>query len=150
MTEDDVRLALTIFADAIRDGELDMARAIEDDALWERNRDRMSPDVKVRFVNPEEGGVQVMDQDYEGIEGLRQGWRTWLAPWDRYRILIEEALDAGDGQVLLLVRSVAHMRDSEVEMPQEAAALARIEDGRAVEISFYLDQAQARRDAGLS
>jgi ketosteroid isomerase-like protein len=138
-----------IFADATSDGELDMAAAIEDDDLWKRNEKLIAPDVKVRFVNPDAGGVQIMDQDFEGVEGLRTGWRTWLEPWDRYRIRIDDVVDAGGGLILMLVTSNARMRDSEIEVPQAAASLFRVREGRVVEVSFYLDQAQARRDAGL-
>jgi ketosteroid isomerase-like protein len=147
--EEDLWLAMMVFADVTSEGELDMAAAIEDDGLWKRNENLIAPDAKVRFVSPDVAGVQVMDQDFEGIEGLRTGWRTWLEPWDRYRIKIDEMLDAGGGLILVLVTSTARMRDSEMEVPQSAASMFRVKEGRIVEISFYLDQAQARRDAGL-
>lgn len=83
MAAEDVQLALTIFADAVHDGALDMAVAIEDDELWKRNQERIAPDVAVRFVTPPGGGVEVMRQDYLGIDGLREGWRAWLEPVSR-------------------------------------------------------------------
>ena len=150
MAEQDVRLALSIFADATTEGVLDMAKAIEDDAMWERNRKLMAPDVQVHFVNPDSGGLVVMEQDYEGIEGLRKGWRRWLEPWESYMITIEDWIDAGEGRVLVLVTSTARMKGSDAEVPQSAATKFVTEGGVIGEIWFYLDQAQARRDAGLA
>jgi hypothetical protein len=72
---EDVQLALTIFADAVHDGALDMAVAIEDDELWKRNQERIAPDVAVRFVTP-----------------------------------------PGDGRVLVLVRTLARLRESTTEV----------------------------------
>jgi hypothetical protein len=150
MSQEDVRLALSIFADATMDGVLDMAKAIEDDAMWERNRKSIAPDVQVHFVNPDSSGLVVMEQDYEGIEGLRQGWRRWLSPWEGYMINIEDVIDAGEGRVLVLVTSNARMKESGAEVPQSAATKFVVEAGVISEIWFYLDQDQARRDAQLS
>lgn len=122
MAAEDVQLALTIFADAVHDGALDMAVAIEDDELWKRNQERIAPDVAVRFVTPPGGGVEVMRQDYLGIDGLREGWRAWLEPWDRFELQIDEALDVGDGRVLVLVRTLARLRESTTEVPDRAAS----------------------------
>jgi hypothetical protein len=149
MTEQDVRLAISIFADATSEGVMDMAKAIEDDAMWERNRRLIAPDVRVHFVNPDSSGLVVMEQDYEGIEGLRQGWRRWLTPWDSYLITVEDVIDAGEGRVVVLVTSTARMRDSGAEVPQAAATTFVAEAGVISEIWFYLDQDQARRDAQL-
>lgn len=149
MSEHDIQLAMTIFADAYREGVVDMVEAMEDDALWERNRKRIAPDVRVRFVTPDAGGPIVMEPEYEGIEGLRTGWRAWLAPWDRYAIAIEEVIDAGDGRVVLLVTSTARMRGTSTEVPQLAATTFVVKGGLIAEIDFYLDQQQAKRDAGL-
>jgi ketosteroid isomerase-like protein len=148
VSQDDLQLALAIFADATRDGELDMASAIEDETLWERNRERIAEDAKVTFVNPSVG-VKVMEQEYVGIDGLREGWRNWLAPWDRYRVVIDDWHDVGGGQVLVLVTSTARMRESGIEVPQSAASIFRADGGLIREIRFYLDQAQAREAAGL-
>lgn len=101
-----------------------MAVAIEDDELWKRNQERIAPDVAVRFVTPPGGGVEVMRQDYLGIDGLREGWRAWLEPWDRFELQIDEALDVGDGRVLVLVlvRTLARLRESTTEVPDRAAS----------------------------
>ena len=147
MSDDDLQLALAIFAEVTRDGILDMSEAIDDEELWRRNEERIAEDVEVRFVPPPGGGVEVMAQDYVGIDGLRKGWRNWLEPWDSYQLTVEDFIDVGDGRVLVLVTSRA--RISTTEVPQQAASMFRAKNGEIVEIAFYLDQDQARRDAGL-
>jgi hypothetical protein len=149
--EEPLQIALSIFADAINEeGVLDMGAAIDDDEMWSRNAERFTADAEIRFVTPGEMAVEVMQQEHSGLEGLRTGWRSWLEPWDRYLITIDEWVDAGEGKVLVLVSSMARMRGTDVEVPQSAAALYRIEQGKVVKLSFYLDQEQARRDAGLA
>ena len=150
MSADDLQLALMIFAEATgEDGVLDMAAAIEDDELWARNAERIAPDCKVRFTNPPGIDLEVMARDYVGIEGLREGWRNWLEPWDSYMVTIEDFIDIGDGRVLVLVVSRSRFRDSTADVTENAASMFRVKDGVVVEIYFYLDQQQARADAGL-
>src|SRR5918992_3410041 len=105
MAEEDLRLAVSIFADHTRDGVLDMAAAIEDDEMWERNRPLFDPEAEIRFVIPNDSGVHVMPEEYVGIEGLREGWRRWMEPWDGYRIVIDDFIDAGAGGILVMVTS---------------------------------------------
>jgi hypothetical protein len=42
------------------------------------------------------------------------------------------------------------MRETSAEIMQEAAVVLRVDSGRIVAIDYYLDQDQARRDAGLA
>jgi len=41
-----------------------------------------------------------------GVEGLMSAWREWLEPWESYRYVVEDYLDAGGGTVVVL----AHVR----------------------------------------
>jgi ketosteroid isomerase-like protein len=151
MADEDVRIAATIFAEPgpVAEPTFDMVAVIEDEERWSRNRELFQPDATIKFVTPGEG-VTVMQQEFTGIEGLRTGWRNWLDPWESYRIETEEVIDAGEGRILILVTSKARMRGTGAEVPQSAASLFFVEDGRIAGINFYLDQAQARRDAGLA
>jgi ketosteroid isomerase-like protein len=148
MSEADLQIAASFFGDVASTGVFDMAALVEDDEFWEGDEERVADDFVVRFPVAEDA-IQVMEQDYVGRDGFRRGWRTWLEPWDRYVVTIEEMLDAGDGRVLMMVSSKARMRGSDLEVPQSSAALFVIEDGKIVEIRFYLEQADARREAGL-
>jgi hypothetical protein len=153
VTQRDVELVTTVYGVEFAAGaaEFDLARLIAD-PQWRREvEDSFSPNLAVRFVTPQEGGIQVMEQnEFEGLDGLAEGWRLWMEPWETFRIVPEDLVDAGEGRVLLLARATARMRGSGVEISQETAALHVVEQGRIAAIRFYLDQAQARRDAGLS
>jgi ketosteroid isomerase-like protein len=150
MSEQDVELVVGVFAEALQEfGHVEMRAMVEDDGVWIRNEARFSPDFEVRFVTPPAGGPTVMEQRFEGIEGLREGWREWLEPWDEFHVEMEDVPDSGHGDVLVLAKATGRMRGTGAEVPQEVAALCRVEDGRIVAVGFYLDQSQARRDAGL-
>ena len=128
-----------------------MGVLMQDDALWEQNRDSIYPELQVRFAIPQSGGVEIMDeQEFVGIEGLRQGWRVWMEPWDYFRVALGELIDVGDGQILLFGQAKVRARSSGVELTQETAVLNRVANDRIVSMAFYLDQDQARRDAGLA
>jgi ketosteroid isomerase-like protein len=150
MSEQELQTVLEFFGDVSEGGELDMVALTNDEELWAQNDDRVIETVRIRFVVPEEGGVQVMGQDFEGISGFREGWRTWLEPWDRYIVHVDEMIDSERGKILMLVSSRARMRGTNTEVPQSSAALFHLADGKIVEIGFYLDQEHARRDAGLT
>jgi hypothetical protein len=131
-------------------GEFDIAGMIEDPEWRERVAEAFSPSARIRFVTPPTGSLRIMEQDeFEGLEGLAEGWRIWMQPWEEFRIEPEDFVDAGEGRVLLPARATARMRDSKTEIRQETSALHWVENGQIVAISFYLDQDQARRDAGL-
>src|SRR5918999_1716358 len=145
MSDEDLRLAVSIFADHTRDGVLDMAAAIEDDEMWERNRSHFHPEAEIKFIIPGDTGVHVMQHEFVGIEGLREGWRRWLEPWGSYRIVVDDFVDAGEGEILVMVTSFATMRGTDAEVPQSAATRTVVREGRVAAIHFYLDQQQARR-----
>src|ERR1700730_4920384 len=143
-------LVAGLFAEASDGDEIEMVEVTARDDLWEGLRDRVSPSLEIRFVTPPPGGVSVMDQEFEGIEGLREGWRQWLRPWEQFRIQTGEVIDAGDGRILLLAQAVGVMRETPALLPLLIAAFGRVEDGQIAAIAFYLNQDQARRDAGLA
>ena len=146
MIERDAEFIGALFADAV-----DMVTAIEDEQWLGKVGERVSPDVTTDFLVPEQGGIEVMEQShFVGVDGLLEGWRIWLEPWEKFQIDREEIIDVGDGQVLVTAQATGRMHDSDVEVPQRVATLQRTENGRIVSMRFYLDQEQARRDAGLA
>jgi len=150
MVPDDIRLVLEIFDAPTPGAEVDMAAVMQSDEFWEQRRDLVSPGLEVAFITPG-SGVQVMDQqEFVGLEGLKEGWRQWLEPWEQFRVLLGEVIDAGHGRVLVCGRATVRIRDTGVEMTQETAVLNRVQGGKVVSMGFYLDQGQARRDAGLA
>ncbi|MGH2981143.1 MAG: nuclear transport factor 2 family protein [Solirubrobacterales bacterium] len=131
--------------------EVDLAAMISDPG-WVRETSRyLHPGLEVRFVVPEASGVQVMERsEFEGLEGLQEGWQIWMQPWEQFRVRTEELVDIGDGRVLLLAHATAVMKGSGIEIEQEVAGLHTVRDGRITASWYYLDQQQARRDAGLA
>jgi ketosteroid isomerase-like protein len=148
MSQEDVELLISVFTRAGAP-QVEMGELMRDDEHWDSYEDRFSPDLDVTFVTPWDSGVGVMEQEFSGVDGLRQGWGVWMEPWEEFRVSVEEVVDSGDGQILVLASAVGRMRGTGAELPQEVAQLCRVEDGRITEVGFYLDQKQARRDAGL-
>jgi ketosteroid isomerase-like protein len=148
MSERDLQIAASLFGDVASTGVFDMVALVEDDEFWAGDEERVADDFVVRFL-PAEDGMQVLEQKYVGREGFRTGWRSWLEPWDRYVITIEEMIDLGDGRILMMVSSRARLRGTDTEVPQSSASLFVIEGDKIVEVRFYLEQTQARRDLGL-
>jgi ketosteroid isomerase-like protein len=149
MTQEDIQLVISTFTREAAT-EIEMGELMRDDQHWALISDRFNPDVQVKFVTPGDSGVGVMEQEFSGIDGLRVGWGVWMEPWDEFRVSVEDVVDTGDGQILVLASAIGRMRGTGAELPQEVAQLCRIEDGRIAGVGFYLDQGQARRDAGLA
>jgi ketosteroid isomerase-like protein len=149
MSQEEVQLVISAFSREAAT-EIEMGELMRDDQHWALLRNRFSPDVQVKFVTPPDSGVGVMEQEFSGVEGLREGWGVWMEPWDEFRVSVEDVVDSGDGQILVLARAIGRMRGTGAELPQEVAQLCRIVDGRIAAVGFYLDQQQARGDAGLT
>jgi ketosteroid isomerase-like protein len=85
---------------------------------------------------------------YAGLDGLRDLWLDWLAPWATYRTETEEVIDLGD-RVLVVVRDFGRHEASieEVELP--GTAIWTVHDGKIVRAVFYPIRAEALKAAGL-
>jgi ketosteroid isomerase-like protein len=149
MPQEDIQLVISVFTREAAT-QIEMGELMRDDQHWALSRDRFSADVQVKFVTPGDTGVGVMEQEFSGVDGLREGWEVWMEPWDEFRVSVEDVVDAGDGQILVLASAIARLRGTGAELPQEVAQLCRVVDGRIAAVGFYLDQGQARRDAGLA
>jgi ketosteroid isomerase-like protein len=151
MSRQDVEMVAALFKSAGEGDEVDMAAALDDEDWLALAAETIDPAVEVRFEVPEASGIEVMQRsDFSGVDGLVEGWRMWLGPWEQFRIRLQETVDAGDGVVLLIARATGRLRGSDVEIPQEAASVHRVQEGRIVSMGFYLDVEQAREAAGLA
>ena len=85
---------------------------------------------------------------YVGLEGWRNGWGDWLAPWVSYRSEIEELRDVGE-RVVVLVRDYARREPGTPEIGQIAAAVWTIRDAKVARAEFYAHRSEALKAVGL-
>ena len=85
---------------------------------------------------------------YAGLDGLRDAWLDWTAPWAAYRTEIERLIDAGD-RVVVLVRDFGRRVGGAYEVAFSAATVWSVRDGKVVRAEFFPDRAQALEAAGL-
>src|SRR5256885_12319428 len=114
MSQEDVELVIRVFSVG-GDRHVEMGALMRDDALWDHNRSLFSEHVKVRFVTPGDKGVNVMQQDFQAVEGLREGWAVWMEPWEEFRVVVDDLVDTSAGQVLVLASAVGKVRSSGTE-----------------------------------
>jgi hypothetical protein len=128
--------------------EGDLKPAPDDDTRIAAVSELIDPEAEVRFMAPEGGGAfgdRLVPE--RGMEGLREGWRDWLEPWEHFWIEFGELLDAGEGRVLSLGELRGQLPGG-AEVRQLGAALITVREGKVVAADFYADQIRARRDAG--
>ena len=89
------------------------------------------------------------EKTYVGLDGLRDLWLEWLAPWTTYRSEAEEAMDLGD-RVLLLVRDFGRREGSTDEIALKGASIWNIRDGKIARVEFYPVRDDALKAAGLA
>jgi ketosteroid isomerase-like protein len=131
-------------------GPADIKPLLDDDQLWADLAETtlFDPEAEIRFLGPGESPVGGLIGPFRGVEGLRGGLREWLKPWEEYRVEADQILDAGSGRVLTLVQQHGQMKGG-AEVSQSSATITQVREGTIVGMDFYLDQDQARRDAGL-
>jgi ketosteroid isomerase-like protein len=84
------------------------------------------------------------------LNGLRDAWRDWLAPWVTWRSEIEEAIDLDDARVLLLNHDYARAENSDREMQNRGAAIWTVRDGKVARFDAYANRSEALEAAGLA
>jgi uncharacterized protein len=116
------------------------SRADEDGLLHE-----LHPDiVAVPF------GAAMEGKAYRGPEEVMRWWRDEImANWEYFQVLPKTFERVGD-KILVTGRWNARGRESGVELDIPASWVVEVRDGKIVYWQTYTDQAQARRDAGLT
>lgn len=91
-----------------------------------------------------------IDPLYEGHEGVQRFWRDFSEPWETISIELEEILDEREHQLLIVARFKARGREG-IEVDAPFYQLYRYdEDDLVSEFHAFVDEADARRAAGLS
>jgi ketosteroid isomerase-like protein len=79
---------------------------------------------------------------YHGVEGVVEAFTKWLAPWDDYRVDLDELTDHGED---VLARTRHHMRGkaSGIEVEKLIFQLWTLRDGSIVRVQMFYDETEA-------
>jgi hypothetical protein len=87
-----------------------------------------------------------IDQEFGDAEGLREGWKDWLAAFSEVKFEIEAVEEIG-ANVITVASQVATTRHG-VELEQPSAAVWKFNDqGRLYRVEFHLDREAALESA---
>jgi hypothetical protein len=106
-------------------------------------RDNVHPEFVTIMLS--ESGVA---QEYRGVEGFREALSDWISPYERFRLVVDEAIPLDD-RILFLARQVARTKHDGVEIETPSASVWWLADGQIRQASFYLDQRAGLKAAGL-
>lgn len=124
--------------------EVDLVQLIREDT-GELLAQMLGPYVHDDFIAKASG----LDQfDVVGVAGLQAAWAEWLAPWESYRVEIEDLIDNGD-HVVVLTRDFGRRPGMNVEVPVQGVAIWTVRDGRVAQATFYADRAEGLAAAGV-
>jgi ketosteroid isomerase-like protein len=124
----------------------DFVQLIRDDERWAQLAQAAAPFVHAgaeTFRPGLPGG-----KTYTGLDGFRESWLDWLAPWAEYRTEVKEAIDCGE-QVLLLQNSSGRLEGSTMEVKLSPAVVYTVRDGKIARFEPYADPAEALEAVGL-
>ena len=124
---------------------MDFAQVFRDDDMWAASVELGAfyhPDVESVRPGLPDGTI------YIGLDGLRDMWLEWLAPWKTYRVETEEVIDLRD-RVLVLVHAFGRLEGSQGEVENTSASLWTVRDGKIARAEFYLDRTEALKAVGL-
>ena len=86
---------------------------------------------------------------YRGIAGLREFLESWSAEWADWRIVLEEAVDAGDDRVVAVIHLSGVGRSSRAPVEVRCGAVFELRGGQVVDRRDHPDPAAAFEAAGL-
>src|SRR3954465_6595485 len=109
----------------------------------------LTPVVTDDFACVMDGGA--LTHEYQGLEGLREGWTDFLGAFETISITPEEARETPDGSAVAeFVRLRGRPLGTDGEIEQEGGAVWRVRDGRLSAVEFHLDRQAVLRSAGLA
>ena len=89
-------------------------------------------------------------QVYHGREGAQQFIADWTAPFDDWSLEQEEAIDAGDGRVVVISRQHGRHRLTGMPVDMRLAQVFTVEDGVLLRMEMYADADEALAAVGVS
>jgi ketosteroid isomerase-like protein len=103
-----------------------------------------APDLVSVMIGPD----QSFRIEYRGMDGLIEGWRDWLSPYESFRLEVEDLIESGD-VLVTCVRQFGTPVGGGPELEAAGAAVWWLRDGHLVRVEFNLDREAALRSAGL-
>src|SRR6266480_4617381 len=88
--------------------------------------------------------------EYRGTDGFIQFFGEWIAAYDEWTQEVEEIVDAGGSQVVVITRQRGRLRNSGSWVDLQAGFVYTIEDGLLVRVDVYGTRAEALKAVGLS
>jgi hypothetical protein len=142
MSQDNVEIVRAL----IPPPDVNLAEVLRSDELFDALGELARPVIREDF----ECNVMVVgaQERYEGIDGLRKAWLTWVEPWASYRTEIEDLIDLDD-RVLALMRDFGRREEMTAEVMLIGAAIWTVEGGKVKRATFYADRNEALAAAGL-
>jgi hypothetical protein len=126
--------------------DVDIAEVLRSDELFDALVELAKPVIHDEF---ECYAMVVGTQErYEGTDGLRQLWLTWVEPWESYRTEIEDLIDLDD-RVLALVRDYGKRDEMTAEVMLIGAAIWTLDEGKVTSATFFGTRTEALEAAGL-
>jgi ketosteroid isomerase-like protein len=109
-------------------------------ALWD-------PDVEFD-VSRDVWGPLVGGGHYRGPEGVRTWMLDLYSAWDRMDLDCEELIDAGEDQVISVLRVHGWGRLSGIEVEYHPAGIWTLRDGKVVRVVWFANREDALEAAG--
>ncbi len=142
MSQDNVELVLRAYPPP----DMDVAALVRDDESWARWRDAVAV-LYVRAVESVWPGLPGGARTFTGLDGMRAALLDWTAPWEAYRVEVDEAIDCGE-RVLLISPSFGRLAGSTQEITLEGANVWTVCDGK-ITRTYHSSRADALRVVGL-
>jgi ketosteroid isomerase-like protein len=128
-------------------GGMDYKLLFGDDAVWAVAKQRLEPLVTSDF----KGAFITWGQtEFTGLDGMRQAFLDWLAPWTSYEDEIKEVFAAGDDRVVVVGLEHGHRRDTGAEVTAESAGVYFLRNGKIERVEYYAKRAEALEAVGLT
>jgi ketosteroid isomerase-like protein len=106
--------------------------------------DALDPEIEYDLTHFPDGEV------YRGHDGVGEAFRIWIGTWEDYRMELDELIDAGDSEVIALVRELGRGKASGIELERPTAGVWTLRNGKVIRIRFYERRQAALEALGLA
>jgi ketosteroid isomerase-like protein len=90
------------------------------------------------------------DPEYQGAEGFDRFLAAWIAPWEVWDLEIDEMVDVGGDQVLVLMRQRGTPKGGQARVELHYGTVYTLREGLITRARVYATPAEALEAVGLS